>query len=212
MIKVAPKIIFWDFDGVIKDSVNVKTWAFMNLFDKCNNEIKERIRLHHESNGGMSRYDKIPIYLKYMNLKPTKKLINRYSEKFGSMVVEKVVSSPWVPGVVEYLESKKAGQRYIVTSATPKDELIYILKELKLLAIFDDVFGSPITKSNSIKNCLKKYGIDPRLCLMYGDAKQDFIAAQENDIPFILRQHDSNQEFKKQYKGISIKDFYEAPR
>ena len=56
MIKVAPKIIFWDFDGVIKDSVNVKTWAFMNLFDKCNNEIKERIRLHHESATGRDGY------------------------------------------------------------------------------------------------------------------------------------------------------------
>ena len=209
---IEPKIIFWDFDGVIKDSVNVKAWAFMNLFDKCNNEIKERIRLHHESNGGMSRYDKIPIYLKYMNLKPTKKLINRYSEKFSSLVVEKVITSPWVPGVLEYLKAKKEGQLYFVTSATPTDELIYILKELNILSIFDDVFGSPITKAKAIENCLKKYQEDPKFCLMYGDAKQDFIAAKENGIPFILRQHDSNQEFKKQYKGISIKDFHEAPR
>jgi|TARA_Y100000310_G_C20511448_1_gene729077 beta-phosphoglucomutase-like phosphatase (HAD superfamily) len=26
------KVIFWDFDGVIKDSVNVKTRAFEKLF------------------------------------------------------------------------------------------------------------------------------------------------------------------------------------
>jgi HAD superfamily hydrolase (TIGR01549 family) len=147
-----------------------------------------------------------------MHLKPTSSLIKRYSDKFSSIVVEKVISSAWVPGVVEYLEAKKEGQLFIVTSATPKDELIYILKELKLLTIFDDVFGSPITKSKAIKNCLKKYGIDPILCLMYGDAKQDFIAAKENDIPFIFREHHSNQEFKKQYKGISIRDFHEAPR
>ena len=209
---IAPKIIFWDFDGVIKDSVNVKTWAFMNLFDGCSDKIKEKIKSHHENNGGMSRYDKLPIYMNYMSLKSTTEQINKYSKKFGSMVVEKVVSSPWVPGVLEYLKAKKEGQLYFVTSATPTDELIYILKELNILSIFDDVFGSPITKAKAIENCLKKYQEDPKFCLMYGDAKQDFIAAKENGIPFILRQHDSNQEFKKQYKGISIKDFHEAPR
>ena len=47
---------------------------------------------------------------------------------------------------------------------------------------------------------------------MFGDAKEDYNAAKENDIPFIFRKHNSNMIFQQQYQGVSIKDFYEAPR
>ena len=56
-------IIFWDFDGVIKDSVQIKSKAFGNLFAQFGNIISKRVIEHHESNGGMSRFEKIPIYL-----------------------------------------------------------------------------------------------------------------------------------------------------
>ena len=38
------KVIFWDFDGVIKDSVKVKTDAFEKLFSTYGNDIVKKIR------------------------------------------------------------------------------------------------------------------------------------------------------------------------
>ena len=53
------KIIFWDFDGVIKDSVPVKGEAFRKLFIKYGSDISEKVVDHHYKNGGVSRYEKI---------------------------------------------------------------------------------------------------------------------------------------------------------
>ena len=57
------KYIFWDFDGVIKESVNIKNEAFKKLFADQSKSIIKRISYHHLANGGMSRFEKIPIYI-----------------------------------------------------------------------------------------------------------------------------------------------------
>ena len=41
------KIVFWDFDGVIKDSVDVKTQAFMELFDIHGSNVVQKVVTHH---------------------------------------------------------------------------------------------------------------------------------------------------------------------
>ena len=63
--------IFFDFDGVIKDSVRVKSEAFEKLFSSFGDKASKKVRRHHESNGGMSRFEKIPIYLEWVNLPST---------------------------------------------------------------------------------------------------------------------------------------------
>lgn len=57
------ELIFWDFDGVIKDSVSVKTLAFEKLFLPYGKKIAQKVKNHHEANGGVSRFEKIPLYL-----------------------------------------------------------------------------------------------------------------------------------------------------
>ena len=51
------------FDGVIKESVSVKTDAFVDLFRPYGRDVCEQVRKHHLANGGMSRYQKMPTYL-----------------------------------------------------------------------------------------------------------------------------------------------------
>ena len=52
------KNIFFDFDGVIADSVNVKTEAFEKIYLPYGKEIAEKVINHHRENGGMSRFEK----------------------------------------------------------------------------------------------------------------------------------------------------------
>ena len=55
MIKIEEKkLIFQDFDGVIKDSVKAKTEAFHELFKNCEDNLVEKIKFHHTQNGGLS--------------------------------------------------------------------------------------------------------------------------------------------------------------
>ena len=61
------QVIFWDFDGVIKDSVQVKSLAFQKIFSEYGFDVVNRVRRHHERNGGMSRFEKFPLYLSWAN-------------------------------------------------------------------------------------------------------------------------------------------------
>ena len=65
MVKISAKAIFWDFDGVIKDSVSLKSDAFSELFSSSDKAVVNKINEHHELNGGVSRYEKIPLYLEW---------------------------------------------------------------------------------------------------------------------------------------------------
>ena len=60
--------LFIDFDGVIKNSVDIKGHAFKELFREFGQDVMQKVYQHHTNNGGISRFDKIPIYLDYANI------------------------------------------------------------------------------------------------------------------------------------------------
>ena len=97
------RYVFWDFDGVIKDSVEVKSAAFEKLFASFGRDVVKKVRSHHEANGGMSRFDKLPIYIKWSGQPVSQALIDEYSQRFSVLVKQHVIESEWVPGVVDYL-------------------------------------------------------------------------------------------------------------
>jgi len=203
------KVIFWDFDGVIKESVNVKTLAFQKLFVEYGFEVSEKIRLHHEENGGMSRFEKIPIYMEFANLKPTDEKVNWLSKKFSNLVLEDVVSSPWIPGAETYIRSNTNQQIFIVVSATPTEELMEIIDRLNLKSSFESIFGAPVSKTESIKASLNRLSISAADAVMIGDASADLEAATLNKVPFILRRHSSNTKLAESFPGIIINNLSE---
>ena len=50
------QIVFWDFDGVIKDSVSTKSMGYEKLFSRFGEEVVKRVNNHHAANGGVSRF------------------------------------------------------------------------------------------------------------------------------------------------------------
>jgi phosphoglycolate phosphatase-like HAD superfamily hydrolase len=201
------KLIFWDFDGVIKESVSVKTDAFVELFKSYGDNVCNKVKQHHIENGGMSRFDKIPLYLKWSNEEPTSAKVDEICAKFSRIVKNKVIKSAWVPGVEKFLCSNKEKYIFIMVSATPQGELEDICKSLKLDKFFSEIYGSPTTKSNSIKMSINNYNIPPEECLMIGDARADIDAANENNISFIFRRHQYNQNLYIDTNTQVINDF-----
>ena len=187
------ELIFWDFDGVIKESVSVKTDAFVELFQPYGKDVCNKVKQHHIENGGMSRFNKIPLYLEWSNIAPTNERVDDMCAKFSGIVKNKVINSAWVPGVERFLRSNKGGCIFIMVSATPQDELKDICKSLKLNEFFSKFYGSPTTKSSSIRMSMHDYGVSPEVCLMIGDAQADIDAAKENNISFVFRRHQYNQ-------------------
>ena len=202
------KIIFWDFDGVIKDSVSVKTDAFVNLFKNYGKNISEKIRIHHLNNGGMSRYEKIPLYLEWSGIKVNNKNIEEFISKFGDLVKYKVIKSKWVPGVNKFIKENHKKFIFIIVSATPQEELISICEQIKIIQYFSKIIGSPVSKSKAIKSIIDQYNVSPKDCVMFGDSITDLNAAKKNDIEFILRRNFSNQELELDAGIKCIYDFH----
>ncbi len=201
------KIVFWDFDGVIKDSVNVKTDAFVDIFKEYGTELTQKVKEHHIANGGMSRFEKIPLYASWAGKELSEEEINNYSTRFSEIAVQKVIDSNWVLGVEEVLRENPYGQMFILVSATPVDELLFILKKLDLYDCFVSVYGSPMSKKTAIEKSIIEYLVNTEECVMIGDAKADLEAANANGINFLLRLHDSNQRMTEVFKGFSVQNF-----
>lgn len=204
------KAIFWDFDGVIAESVNVKTEAFYNLYLPYGNEIAEKVRRHHLDNGGMSRFEKFRHYQTRFLGQPEpvdEEIVKDLAARFSELVLEGVIDAPFVPGVEEVLREESGKMDFYVISGTPTEEMRLIVKERGLDPYFKGVFGSPESKSHWSAALLAEHGYRPDEVVFIGDAKSDYKAAQENGLTFILRRHDDNKELFADYKGHTIEDF-----
>ena len=199
--------VFWDFDGVIKESVPVKTEAFFQLFLRYGRDVAGRVREHHLKNGGMYRFEKIPIYLEWCGQAPTKRLVAENCDEFNRLSLQGVIDSPWVPGVEAYIRTNSHDQVFFIVSATPRAELGMILERLEIQDCFSGVFGAPTSKSSAIRTVLQTSGVSPNECLMIGDARSDLKAAHDNGVPFLLRRHVDNIDIFGEYTGDSIRDF-----
>ena len=204
------KIVFWDFDGVIKESVEVKTNAFRELFRSFGEEVMEKVTNHHINNGGMSRFNKIPIYLQFAGILPTEKMINEFCNQFAVLVENAVVNADWVAGVHQVLlNSKKENQHFVLVTATPQDEIERILTRLNITNLFSKIFGAPMTKSDAINVCLKLYSVKADESIMIGDSLADFEAAQKTGADFLLRRTPENLISMEHFSGNFINNFIE---
>ncbi len=201
------ELVFWDFDGVIKDSVDVKGQAFFELFQPFGDDIAKRVQDHHAANGGMSRFEKIPIYLRWASEDSCSTQIDSYCDMFSQLVLQRVIDSPWVSGVETFLHCNPYSQVFVLVSATPLGELKQILKGLQIEVCFEEIFGAPTSKSDALSMVIVSRGLDPKACLMIGDAREDLAAARANSVDFLLRLHPNNSELFANYNGPFVRNF-----
>jgi phosphoglycolate phosphatase-like HAD superfamily hydrolase len=202
------KIIFWDFDGVIKESVEVKTKAFQDLFCSFGEEVVAKVTAHHKDNGGMSRFKKIPVYLAYAGVETSPVIEEDYCNRFGELVEDAVVGADWVQGVEKIIKQKtNENLRYILVTATPQNEIERILNRLSIGDCFSNIFGAPMSKSDAIHRGLALYEVNPKETLMIGDSKADYEAAQYCGTDFLLRRTAENFVSMPDYLGVSVNNF-----
>lgn len=190
------RVLFWDFDGVIKDSVAVKTSAFEYVFSPYGSLITAKVRQHHEANGGVSRFEKIPLYLKWAGEPASPEQVHALCEQFSRTVVKEVIDSSWVPGVREYLLKYYKDQYFVLVTATPRDEIAKILTTIGISHCFYKIFGAPYQKELALKEVIDLLKCSPENLLMIGDSKSDLLAAQANAVPFLLRRTRLNIELQ----------------
>ncbi|MBL7058491.1 HAD hydrolase-like protein [Patescibacteria group bacterium] len=181
------KIYLFDFDGVLADSVQVKTQAFERLYQEYGAKVVRKIIEHHENNGGMSRFEKFRYYHQtYLGIKIDDDMVKTLSKKFSKLVVDKVVASNEIKGATNFLEyCKKNRVICAVNSATPEIELKKIIRLKKWERYFQFVYGSPCSKVENIEKILSKTNFGRDDIVFFGDAKNDYNAAKLSHIDFI---------------------------
>jgi phosphoglycolate phosphatase-like HAD superfamily hydrolase len=205
LLRAAP-LVFWDFDGVIKDSVEVKSVGFERLFLPYGAELAARVRRHHEAHSGVSRFEKLRVYLEWAGEPVTDATVERFCEQFSALVMQAVIDAAWVPGVREYLRANHARQRFVLVTATPATEIAQILDALGLRSCFVEVHGAPTAKADAIGAALQRFGCAPSASVMVGDAEADLRAARAHGVPFLLRRTPLNRALQESYSGASFED------
>ena len=185
---------FFDFDGVMADSVEVKTRAFAKLFAPYGAEIEAKVVDHHRHHGGMTRVDKFHFYYKEFLQEPLDdETLDALCRKFSQLVVDEVVRSPEIPGAEAFLQEWHNRVPCFVISSTPEDEIREIVQCRGLHKYLTEVLGAPTAKSENLKDILIKYDLKPSKCLFFGDAESDYRAAKMCRVDFlaILPGHDA---------------------
>ncbi len=178
------KAILFDFDGVIVDSVNVKTEAFRELFSNEKEHLQTIINFH-LANGGMSRFVKFEIIYREILKKPlTQELSQELGEKFSKLVMQKVIECDYMPGALEFLQTYSKQLPLFIASGTPQDELRIITEKRGLTHYFKEIHGTPRSKPEIIRDILKRYNLASEEMPFIGDAMNDYAAALETNLPF----------------------------
>lgn len=206
------RVLIFDFDGVIKESVAVKTDAFAALFVDFGPHVQERVVAHHLANGGMPRFDKIRIYFRdFIGREITDSELAEQCGRFARLCRQAVVDSAWVPGALPFLETRSRLFHCYIASGTPDDELRWIIDKLGIGTLFQGIYGSPRHKPEILKTIIKRGGHSPRECLMIGDALADHQAAAKTGCGFLLRETPENRPLFETIDCPRIRDFTEMP-
>lgn len=178
---------FFDCDGVILQSNDIKTQAFRDALSGDSQDDIDTFIAYHENNGGISRYVKFEYYYKVIRREVNyteyaEGAIKRYAEN----VFDGLMNADLVPGVLDFLDLVNEKQRQsIVVSASDQHELQLIFKERQLDHYFAEIFGSPKTKIDHLKRMLGD-GLLSKPGLFFGDASSDMEAADFAKLDFCL--------------------------
>ena len=181
-------VLILDFDGVVLESVGVKTAAFRTLISFVPAHVDEIVE-YHRRNTGVSRFDKFRyIYREILKEPLSEEQFAFLSDRYADLVVEGVVASAFVPGADEFLAAFSRRLPIFVVSATPEEELRSIIRRRGLDGHFKGVYGAPTRKTDAIRDIMEKTRATGRETLFVGDAVNDLNAARASGVRFVGRQ------------------------
>ena len=108
---IFPQIIFFDFDGVLVESVEIKNHAFRDLYVEHGADVVKKVLAHHMEHGGISRVVKIRhCHLELFCIDQADEGLSKLAAQFAEAVEELVSACPAVKGAIEMLTAMRAGR------------------------------------------------------------------------------------------------------
>lgn len=195
------KNIFWDFDGVIMDSMPVRNRGFELVLKEFPNEQVELLMQFHLKNGGLSRYVKFRHFFEEIRRgKITEEEINEWAQKFsGIMRKELVQPALLIKDSLNFIKENYKKFNMHVVSGSDGEELRYLCEKLEISRYFISIHGSPVPKKELVYNLLIKHEYKGDDTILIGDSINDYEAAEINDIDFCGYNNERLKELKTFY-------------
>lgn len=180
------KTVFWDFDGVILDSMKVRDWGFEEIFKDFNQKLIDQLLVYHRKNGGLSRYVKIRYFFEeILDQTITEEEVLEYAQKFSVLMREELTSSEnLIIDAVEFVKNNYKNYNFHIVSGSDQEELRFLNKELGIDKYFISIHGSPTPKTQLVANLLEKHNYQIEDTCLIGDSINDYQAAIYNKIHF----------------------------
>ncbi|MBT5492509.1 HAD family hydrolase [bacterium] len=206
------KTIFWDFDGVIIDSMAVRDIGFDLIAKQATNsqKIVDEFITYHRYNAGLSRFVKIKyLYEEMLHSTITQQRIDELANEFSILMKEKLVDEKYlISQTVEFIEKNYQDYNFHIVSGSEEKELNFLCKELGLSKYFKTIEGSPTHKNDLVKDILEKYNYSSKESILIGDSMTDYNAARVNGIKFYGFNNKNLKELSFYYinsfKGLEI--------
>jgi phosphoglycolate phosphatase-like HAD superfamily hydrolase len=181
------RVIILDFDGVVVESLGIKTQAFRDLFSDYPQHL-DPIMNYHLAHNAISRYIKFEYIVTHI-------LGETYDEgrakeigtRFSKLVRQKIIECPYVEGAAEFLHYFSSTVPLYVASATPQEELETIINARGINKYFKGVYGTPWKKYEVVQKVMLKEEVDSDAVAYVGDSREDYKVAQATGIFFVGR-------------------------
>lgn len=180
------KVILWDFDGVILDSMPVRYKGFEEVLKFYPEDQVEQLLKYHSRNGGLSRYVKFRYFFEEIRKESVEnELINELAVKFSEIMLKSLQEeSLLINDSVNFIKNNYTNFDMHIVSGSDEIELNILCKSLGLSTFFKSIHGSPTPKSTLVKSILSKHNYDTEEVVLIGDSINDFEAARKNSIDF----------------------------
>lgn len=153
------KNIIFDFDGVILDSVPVKTEAYRLLFKDYHKDIVRKMVDYHELNGGISRYKKVKYFFNdLLNQTISENDIIKFANKYSELTKEELTKRKYIiQDSVDFIMQNYTKYHFHIASGADETDLKYICDKLNLSQYFLTINGSPEIKTSIVNNIMLSY-------------------------------------------------------
>lgn len=180
-----PEAIFFDVDGVLIDSLDIKGEALAETFHDFPNSHHIVTKFHY-ANGGVTRTKKIAeLYRLLAGVDATELEIEERSAKFGAAVQQRVIDADEIAGAETALRWWTAQCPLYAVSATPSAELDIIVAARGMALYFSGVYGWPPSKDRVIEAILATQGYVAKRCILIGDSEEDLLASRRAGVHFV---------------------------
>lgn len=180
------KTWFFDCDGVLLDSNQLKSESFYEVALPYGKENAQALVECNKRLGGVTRFEKFRYFFEtILEKKSFEKELEKALHNFSTLVCEKLISCPETSGVRDFLSSLPMNTRKYVVSGGAQSEIQYVFKQRGLDIYFNGIYGSPDSKEVIMSNIVKlpdmKYP-----AVFIGDSRYDYEIASKFNIDFIF--------------------------